>query len=940
MKKIFSVLLVLTMVLPMLCFSASAETVTADITWYDESKTEFKISTAAQLLGLSQLGQSKNFAGKTVKLDADITLNEGDSSKWGETAPAISWAPIKEFAGTLDGQGHTISGIYSKVGGTGGFIMKLAPDAVLTNFKMENSYIEASGAVASIASSGSGTISYVYSNATVVCGDHHAGGIFGVATTGTVNVSYCWFDGSLTLKMRYGAGIVGNGNGNTTNVSHCLNTGSIYSSCETTQTTHIGGIVGRNDKTTNIVDCLNLGSVSTYCTVNGINDVNGALMGACSLNTDQSALNVKDCWASTESYPTLIGANAAQKNSTQENMGLISEKFLTGYSAYYNTTLDFESTWTVVADSTPMLQCFADEIVPVYDVNAPAISDFEIKSEGYYGPRWTLTLELKEGIKPENVTVGALICPTKAIPENHDLNLLDTSFTYRDKEYAVANVEGKILRESEEGTIVATFVITDIGIDLARTDFTVRPYAIYDMDGVSLEVYGNSETATFYTHAELLARDEKTDAETKKQLETVLAPINKVLGDDYPLSHDWSTMDLFEKIPAMIADGTSILKTRDHGAGNYVVTIDMTMDEDYKAYLALLEKYGFEKVYDNGETGINDSVYTSTYKLDDLYVTVTHISYDFQTFISACFDVELSEHLEDKFSADVIEGKSTKVHMLQIHNPGGNSIVIELKNGHFIVSDGGTEGEFEYLMRYLFSLVPEGEKPIIDAWIVTHLHNDHFHVMNGFNKNPQYAEKLYVEGFYIHEPSDEVKDMDAGVYGEIANEYKAISLMKTTKGETPKIYRPQTGQRYYFSDIYFEILMAPEQVWPEEHTNSFNDSSVFYFFNIEGQTFLNGGDGSKSNMEFLMTAYDAKYLHFDLFQVLHHGHNTWDEFTDYCSFGTLLFCSPAIDKFFVGMSGANGHLIDVADDYYVSNYNSTVFKFPYKLGSAKYVPMP
>jgi beta-lactamase superfamily II metal-dependent hydrolase len=453
-------------------------------------------------------------------------------------------------------------------------------------------------------------------------------------------------------------------------------------------------------------------------------------------------------------------------------------------------------------------------------------------------------------------------------------------------------------------------------------------------------VYGNVETATFLTHAGLLARDENTDAKIKAELDYILEPINKVLGKDYPLSHDWSTMHLFEKIPAMIVEGGSILKTRDHGVGNYVVAIDMTLDEDYKNYLALLEKLGFEKVYDNGEKGINDTVYTSTYKLDDLYVTVTHISYDFQTFISACYDVNLSEHLEDKFSDDVIEGKSTKVHMLQIHNPGGNSIVIELKNGHFIVSDGGTDTEFDYLMRYLLSLVPEGEKPIIDAWIVTHLHNDHFHVVNGFNKNPEMADKLYVEGIYFHEPSDEVKDMDPGVYNEIANEYKAISLMKTTKGETPKIYRPQTGQRYYFSDIYFEILMAPEQVWPEEHTNSFNDSSVFYLFNIEGQTFLNAGDGYKSNMEFLMTAYDKEYLHFDLFQVLHHGHNTWDEFTDYCSFGTLLFCSPVVDKFFVGMSGPNGHLIDVADDFYVSHSNSTVFTFPYKLGSAQYVPMP
>jgi hypothetical protein len=87
-----------------------------------------------------------------------------------------------------------------------------------------------------------------------------------------------------------------------------------------------------------------------------------------------------------------------------------------------------------------MLQCFADEILPVYDVNAPAITDFEIKSEGFYGPRWTVTLELAENIKAEDVKIGVLVCPTKAIPEGHELNLTDTSFTFRGVEYAVANV--------------------------------------------------------------------------------------------------------------------------------------------------------------------------------------------------------------------------------------------------------------------------------------------------------------------------------------------------------------------------------------------------------------------------------------------------------------------------------------------------------------------
>ena len=73
---------------------------------YAESN-EFYISTAAQLAQFAYMLNSeiRLFAGKTVRLIADIDLS------------AHYWVPIgnkeaRAFAGTFDGQGHTISGVY------------------------------------------------------------------------------------------------------------------------------------------------------------------------------------------------------------------------------------------------------------------------------------------------------------------------------------------------------------------------------------------------------------------------------------------------------------------------------------------------------------------------------------------------------------------------------------------------------------------------------------------------------------------------------------------------------------------------------------------------------------------------------------------------------------------------------------------------------------
>ena len=86
---------------------------TADTSWYNETDTEFVITTAEQLAGLAVLVDGGNsFEGKIIKLDSDIDLYvEGDEEP-------ISFEPIGSyeydtaFSGTFDGQGYTISNMY------------------------------------------------------------------------------------------------------------------------------------------------------------------------------------------------------------------------------------------------------------------------------------------------------------------------------------------------------------------------------------------------------------------------------------------------------------------------------------------------------------------------------------------------------------------------------------------------------------------------------------------------------------------------------------------------------------------------------------------------------------------------------------------------------------------------------------------------------------
>ena len=81
----------------------------------------YQISNGAELAYLAQLvNGGTNFSGKTIKLTADILLNELDGDGMprvaeGQTEPH-KWTPIgnnkKKFQGTFDGDGHAVSGLY------------------------------------------------------------------------------------------------------------------------------------------------------------------------------------------------------------------------------------------------------------------------------------------------------------------------------------------------------------------------------------------------------------------------------------------------------------------------------------------------------------------------------------------------------------------------------------------------------------------------------------------------------------------------------------------------------------------------------------------------------------------------------------------------------------------------------------------------------------
>ena len=84
---------------------------TADTSWYNDTDTEFALSSAEQIAGLAALVDGGNtFQGKTIKLDGDLDL-----FMMGANGEPVTFDPIGDkvaFEGTFDGQGHTVANLY------------------------------------------------------------------------------------------------------------------------------------------------------------------------------------------------------------------------------------------------------------------------------------------------------------------------------------------------------------------------------------------------------------------------------------------------------------------------------------------------------------------------------------------------------------------------------------------------------------------------------------------------------------------------------------------------------------------------------------------------------------------------------------------------------------------------------------------------------------
>lgn len=372
------------------------EILVADTSWYDEAEgtaeDPYILYDKEDLYGLAELSKNDNFAGKVIRLGADIIVNRGNAATWDKYVPKFEWTPIGQstaFAGTFDGSDpetgeiHSISGIYLNTStANSGLFSFTADGSAIQNLKLTNSYFYSSaGRVGSIAGQLRGTLNTVYSDAIVISSANYAAGLAAMASNSTsydVDIMNSWFAGTVTntsaANKQYVGGFVAFGYAKSVDITNCLNTGTIdVSACTGGDFPFASGILAYARCETTITSCLNAGEIIVNDAMTNI--TYGALIGyihssgivvdisnsytdsnqcaaVCGYNNGSTTFTVND---------TAIGTYANSKNLAIDGVSItdnvIGDAAKTGFA-----NLDFDKYWTVT-DLTPALTSFAGKVI-------------------------------------------------------------------------------------------------------------------------------------------------------------------------------------------------------------------------------------------------------------------------------------------------------------------------------------------------------------------------------------------------------------------------------------------------------------------------------------------------------------------------------------------------------------------------------------------------
>ena len=201
------------------------------------------------------------------------------------------------------------------------------------------------------------------------------------------------------------------------------------------------------------------------------------------------------------------------------------------------------------------------------------------------------------------------------------------------------------------------------------------------------------------------------------------------------------------------------------------------------------------------------------------------------------------------------------IHMLQsVEDTICDSFIITTEDGKVIAIDGGHTAETDYFIQYLKAVTGQ-RVPHIDAWFLSHPHNDHVQVFYEVAENRAKQvtfDKVMLS--YVPYELYESRSQEEGM--EMVREFNRIS-----KSFPEKVKILQTGDVFNIGEAKITVLYTPDESFIDV-----NEHSVIFRMDLGGTSVMFTGDAQVNAGNKALAQWESTGLiDCDICKMAHHG---------------------------------------------------------------------
>ena len=412
-----------------------------------------------------------------------------------------------------------------------------------------------------------------------------------------------------------------------------------------------------------------------------------------------------------------------------------------------------------------------------------------------------------------------------------------------------------------------------------------------------------SQAVTAYD--DLIAEATQTDAEGNVR---VLLPREfRLIGD---VEHEWVT-----DFPKPNAQGVSLYNTMDNNDGSlqYLYRGTGVNKTVFNAYCEELLAAGYTEVQTTYADQAIFKLFKNTARDIALYVAYNPyahkndyaeynntiikqidnkviVPYEFEASIRIISSTVENAYFPDEsllIPADYTYRTASAITSVPLYSSAvGHCYIITLEDGSFIVYDGGNVNKGSREQDTLWNLLcelhyqvwgkaPTKEEPIrIAAWILSHVHVDHYRAFSYMLKEYGPTGKIKMDYMIANVPSEASYSDGLGEVSRAMTQSIIKGLQEAVPGGFTLI-KPHTGMKFYIANVEFETITTWEDLNPVRWSNS-NDSNTVLRMTMFSQTSGDSttmmllGDANRLQSRFMCATFGT-YLKSDMSTVAHHG---------------------------------------------------------------------